>query len=492
MITNLRKEEVSNKRRSLTKLKLDLTKPTVNNVEKIINYLAKDLKDFDTNSMLEYLKFTNYDMKISKVSNSLIAGKVRRNFTKNNEEVLELTIPTKDNENIIIYTIPEVKIPAKTRKYMYYIPTFNEQSKILDISFIYGLLKLTDIVYKEVSSNKDFYFNEEFKNISLFANSYTEEELKELVDIPVNTKMSLMCLRGMDHKLYSGALRLIIDATMVMQTIDSNIELTNKYNAEASSDCARAYETKKNIPEKVLNVMENTKFLEDFKYVEIDEDTDLSKFHEIEKEWSKVKVALNLDKYLGNEMPELRFKKLGKHRALGLYYPSIKCICVDTISPSSFIHEVAHFIDYTAGEGQLSLENNFFEIISEYKKAYLKYVNENKEVDSNVKYLIRKESYFFTPTEIFARCMEMYLVDKGVKTSFLKIKDDLKMSSGYVPLTDRFKCRIEKYFDELLTLNLEVLEKEEPKIKEILNTKNKSVKYVAPVSDPSGQFQFAI
>lgn len=47
-----------------------------------------------------------------------------------------------------------------------------------------------------------------------------------------------------------------------------------------------------------------------------------------------------------------RFKvrKLGNHKALGLYYPEAKVLVVDVDSPSSFIHEYGHLLDYKFGK----------------------------------------------------------------------------------------------------------------------------------------------
>lgn len=479
-----------NKRGSLTKLKLDLSKPTIKNVDKIISYMAKDLKVFDLENTdpSEYLNFRNFQVDIEKVYDLSLRDRISRKYTKEDVPIYELTLTNMKENTLQIYILPSVKVPDKNRQYEYMIPTSVDRKKILDISYVYGLLKTLDVVYDEITQKEQFFLSEEFENISLYKKIYSEKEVNELLDITFKTNASLLCLRGMDSDLYLDTLRLIVDVIAVMQNLDLNIELTDKYNRDTNSECARAFETKKNIPEKILTVMNNTKFLKDYSYVEIDEGIDLSKFHSIEKEWMKIKKALSLEQYLNIIKPELRFRKLGKHREVGLYYPGLKCICIDISAPSSLIHELGHFIDYTCKEGQLSLQLEFYPLISEYQKAYNKYLIENED-NANVDYLTKKKKYFFTPTEIFARCLEIYLVNKGVKTSFLKGIDELVINRGFPEITYTFKRLINKYYDKLITLDLEVIEEKEVIIK---NTIISKLDYIEPIVSSSGQFTFAI
>jgi len=93
------------------------------------------------------------------------------------------------------------------------------------------------------------------------------------------------------------------------------------------------------IPQRILKVMKNNKFLENFSYVELDSDTDLEKFSIVEKEFLRIRKLFNMSEV---KKAELRIRKLGKHKALGLYYPGLRCLCVDITSPSSFMHEFGH------------------------------------------------------------------------------------------------------------------------------------------------------
>lgn len=206
---------------------------------------------------------------------------------------------------------------------------------------------------------------------------------------------------------------------------------------------ARSFQTKKNIPQKTLKAMENSNFNKYFGYVEFDEDVDLTKISELEKEFSAF-----FDKYLPfvDAMENsLRFRKLGNHKASGLYYPHVKCLCVDIHSPSSFTHELGHLIDYTYGS--LSLKSNFSQILTIYKSRLLKQM-ENEEfkrrMNSSGKYNL---SYYLKPTEVFARCFEIYFV------KILEVENSLTPSviGHEYPIDDEFLGYIRNYFSNMFS-----------------------------------------
>lgn len=180
---------------------------------------------------------------------------------------------------------------------------------------------------------------------------------------------------------------------------------TAKYNKSITSDYASAYQTKKNIPKSVLHAMANSKFNEHFGYVEFDEDCDLEKISIIEKEFLALTKIFNQDRL--NEY-SIRFRKLGKHRAAGLYFPSLGCLCVDIDSPNSLGHEYFHLLDYK--NNCLSKRYSFQPIIQHYTRLIEEEVRKSdkllKQWNGNTKY---NRDYYLEPTEIFARCGEMYL-----------------------------------------------------------------------------------
>lgn len=498
-------ERKVDRRGSLTKLKLDLSKPQIKNIDKIIKFLGKDLDKYDLSvtPLSEYLEFDNFNFEITEVNEKNIKSKISKTYSKNgseNEDLFNIKITNNDGTVFLeTYTLSNVEIPYKNRGYNFRVSGVNNYIKVIDIKYIYGAFKLMDIIIEEVKSKKEFYLSKDFNKVSLYEKSYEEDILEKLLTFMDMSRGSYLCLIGISQSEYMYNLGFIIDVIAIMKNLDLNKELSDKYNEDSQAECARAFETKKNIPEKILKVMNNNKFLKEFSYVEVDEGTDLNKFNIISNEWIKTSLALDLKQFFVEDKPELRFRKLGKHRALGLYYPTLRCVCVDISSPSSFIHEIGHYIDYTYEQNNLSSKIDFYPIIREYKKAYyeeLEYLEDslaetmNKETRDNISYLKRKTNYFFTPTEIFARSFELYLINKGIKTSFLKDKEELEFIKGYPPVEDYFITQITEYFEKNLNLklNLDFLTEEVP----MFEIKNETNYEIEVITSGSGQVIFAI
>jgi hypothetical protein len=189
---------------------------------------------------------------------------------------------------------------------------------------------------------------------------------------------------------------------------EKNQEKVRKINC----DHAASWMTKKNISDKVLHAMETTSFNDYFGYVEFDNEVDLSKVREIAREWNAIAEFMHFAK---RENVQLRFRKLAHHHASGLYYPHCQCICVDVRNPDSMAHEYMHMLDDVGGN--VSRTDAFYEVRRLYKKASKEILNKQK-VRLKGKY---NESYYFSTTEIFARCGEIYL------TRILNIQNSLVM-----------------------------------------------------------------
>jgi len=196
-------------------------------------------------------------------------------------------------------------------------------------------------------------------------------------------------------------------------------EQTKVYLREVSGS-ARVYQTKKNIPEKYLLAMQESEFNQYFSYVEFDDECDLVSIKEIEKEFLALKMACFDDaKYEAT----LRFRKLGRHHAAGLYFPCNKCLCVDIRNPSSMGHEYLHMYDYF--HGVISSTYDFYEIRNRYGEVLRAFADKLRKEDAlkmrllgSTKYNLK---YYLEPTEIFARCGELYFTRiQGVDNSLLK------------------------------------------------------------------------
>lgn len=186
-----------------------------------------------------------------------------------------------------------------------------------------------------------------------------------------------------------------------------------KEEMSLGTEYAKSYETKKNIPQKVLDKMETTKFKSHFGYVEFDELVDLEKISHIEREWQGLNRQILLPVMKDHS---LRFRRLGKHKAAGLYFYNAKAVCIDIGNPSSFIHEIMHMIDYnTLPNSTLSSLFNFRNIIDRYRYVTDTMVNKLEDENPFKSHWLSKRKYgreyYQSSKEIFARCGELYFTN---------------------------------------------------------------------------------
>lgn len=245
--------------------------------------------------------------------------------------------------------------------------------------------------------------------------------------------------------------QLISDAVHIfckVLEIYRDISYERRHRSEIARSIATAYITKKNIPRSVHSAMENTGFMDYFKFVEFDEEVDLTSVRTIEREFE----VLNHAYFAGKPFKDvtLRFRKLGKHKASGLYYPTLHTLCVDIRCPSSFIHEYFHMIDDQLGD--LSLEVAFNRITALYREEFLWQM---EQLDDTIKNTLNGKSkyniqYFFRRAEIFARCGEIYF------TRILKVESSLiapDLAHAY-PKSEELDKEIKDYYEALLNKRL--------------------------------------
>lgn len=213
------------------------------------------------------------------------------------------------------------------------------------------------------------------------------------------------------------------------------------YMRKVNKKIATAYITKKNIPQKIVEEMERSMFNKCFGYVEYDEDIDIKAVDKVAQEF--LDLNERLFGALKHEDCSIRIRKLGKHKASGLYFPHLNCMCVDLRKPDSFCHEYYHLLDDHMGA---SSQYKFYPICREYERL----IRAEMDSDENLKKALSKDSkynlkYYLHPTEIFARCGEVYLQRiKGVKSSLLK--PTLDEIFAY-PVSDEFDAMVKEYYD---------------------------------------------
>ena len=420
-------------------------------VSKLLKYFSLDDSaiDIDMNGLEKTInsKLKNYSVKFSEVPHGL-HKKMTYSFVgkKSREAALKhygVRIELFKGENKVhkrnIYTIPFVKFSSKASKNLYlgiedaYSPHYGDgKFKFLDFNYFISSVILIDNIEEYLKKDTSILSSESNMSKEDLDSGILEKQLKSFYDFRAEFRyeMSLLCY----------------EYAMSMAYYRNSLAYKKKYKKTVSESYARSFETKQRIPDTHKRVMESTKFREIFKFVELDESTDLSKFSMIEKEFQKLSKVLNLKDLVSNA--ELRFRLLGQHKALGLYYPDFRCVCVDVRSPSSFLHEIFHHIDFANGE--LSWSHSFKNVANEYISC----IESRLETlsDNEVASFKRKKSYYYTPTEIFARCGEIYLAKiMGLKTSFLKELSSIENNIVY-PLDEVLLEKISSFFKDIIEL----------------------------------------
>lgn len=238
--------------------------------------------------------------------------------------------------------------------------------------------------------------------------------------------------------------------SFVGQVVDVRNLVKDASNEKANY--AKAFQTKKHIPKTHLKKMEDNRFLDIYGYVELDEDVDLERFEEIERQFTEFSRLAGMSEAKDHDF---RIKRLGNYRAAGVYFPFFKSTIFDIRHPDAFGHEWMHQIDYTfRGDGRNVHEESRFHplyvrYMEEVERAIAEAGDDNplkKSWKGSTKY---NRGYYSKKTEVFARLGEIYLstfIDDN--NSLIKKKEELEASPVY-PTDDMTVRLVVSYFDEL-------------------------------------------
>ena len=221
---------------------------------------------------------------------------------------------------------------------------------------------------------------------------------------------------------------------------------------KSSEDYAATYEVKKNIPDVLLKMMDNSKLKKYFASVEYDELLDRTRIIDFEKE------VIKYVELMGLPIPEdihFKVRRLGKYKASGLFFPFQRVLALDIDDSGAYVHEAWHLFDYYLKKDliigkRLSMMKEFEKI----KDAYIKLVSEKVDaLDNSDLVKVRhngsgkyNKSYYFDSAEIFARCGEIYSKQHLGDYSLLVGELD----GVYYPDDAFLLEKINMYFDKLL------------------------------------------
>lgn len=250
---------------------------------------------------------------------------------------------------------------------------------------------------------------------------------------------------------YNDPVGLLIKLFLALSKVmEKEVKYMEKEEEEKKAH-ARSFETKKNIPQKILKIMEESVLNERFGYIEYDEICDTEKIATI-----NAQLLEFVDTYFPCEdikNVSLRFRRLGNHNANGLYYPAYRCIAVELSHPESFIHEFGHMLDYSHGMVSNRLNSTKFD------KVYSLYVKllDKKLGDATLLGKWRsggkksKYSYYTEETEVFARSFEVYITAKlGIRNSITRNEEQYQENPYVYHLEDEeYMDAVKKFFEDL-------------------------------------------
>lgn len=112
---------------------------------------------------------------------------------------------------------------------------------------------------------------------------------------------------------------------------------------------ARTFERKKRRVRRVLRMEERSSLRSFFTGgVEYDDGIDPAQIESFVGDFDAFQEALEVSSSWGQGV-ELKFRRLGRHRAEGLYYPDQRVLVMALSSWRSFAHEFGHLVDYRGG-----------------------------------------------------------------------------------------------------------------------------------------------
>lgn len=215
-------------------------------------------------------------------------------------------------------------------------------------------------------------------------------------------------------------------------TVEENLAANRRY---ASAHSAGVFEDKLSCDEAHRGAAASSLFARRFAHVEIDDSVDLGQFARLDREAAELADRGWLPTIGADN--SIRFRLCGRHRAIGVYSPSLKAIAIDPRAPRSGAHEMAHAYDFE--HGQLSAEPGFRPILDRQRAAL-----------SGMDLTDSRLAYWSTPTEVFARAYELHLLSTGRASSMTSADVDALRAAdpSVVPLSGDMAA-IDGYFDGL-------------------------------------------
>lgn len=341
------------------------------------------------------------------------------------------------------YTTFEIKIPPRLLKGTWTKTFTGQQAVIYDVTDLLAKATLFKIV-------ADFLYHSP-ENVQLISKKLEKVMTFDTELFQSLTKEAFLAVLKDNHFKTPDFFKSILVLTLEEMIQDGmEIQELEKRLTALNSSYAKTYMTKKNIPLKIQNFMKNNHFLAMFGEVEADELCDLEKLNQLADEF----ILLSKQLYLPQAKDHsLRFRRLGHHKAAGIYYPGFNTLAVDIDSPHSFIHEWFHLIDFE--NLLLSADSDFKPLLNLYRRLVDESVEALGEEDATYQAWFHKKSkysraYYLSNEEAFARMGELYVSEiLEIKSSFNEKRRETLIEQLVYPTDLELMLAIKDYFDGL-------------------------------------------
>jgi len=172
---------------------------------------------------------------------------------------------------------------------------------------------------------------------------------------------------------------------------------------------ARTYERKKNRPRWLVAEEQRSALASFFTGgIEYDTRVNLAEIELFTEDFRTFRRTFGVPAGWGTAV-ELKFRRLGRHRADGLYYPDQRVLVLDAASWCSFAHEFGHLLDYRGGAGGVTTAA--FSCGKEFLPFHEILVRRMRDEGGDEPRLSGRRGrlswkYFSSPLECFARAFE--------------------------------------------------------------------------------------
>lgn len=217
---------------------------------------------------------------------------------------------------------------------------------------------------------------------------------------------------------------------------------------------AKAYEPRKRRTPIVLEFETRSPLRQFFTGgVELDDKIDLELVRAFTVHFQLFAAALRVPPEWGSGV-ELKFRRLGRHRADGMYYPDRPVLVLDPVSPRSFAHEFGHLIDYRSDPCVEGSEPkpvlSATEAFRPFREHLLERMHPSRVSDARLSGRRGRISwaYFASRSECFARAFEQLIADV-LPAPCLLVRDRMRYQTD--PLFfESVPLALRDYFREVL------------------------------------------